>query len=123
MQAVTRASADAVRIGRAQMKLRGSELAALRGSAARACTVLRALANEVRLMLLCQLAEGEKTVGELQDSVGLSQSAVSQHLALLRARKVVSARRNGQSVRYSLASGEALAIIETLHDQFCHRSR
>jgi ArsR family transcriptional regulator, virulence genes transcriptional regulator len=105
------------------MKLRRSELAALRGSAARACTVLKALANEVRLMLLCQLAEGEKTVGELQNSVALSQSAVSQHLALLRAHKLVSARRNGQSVHYSLASGEAAAIIATLHDQFCDRSR
>jgi ArsR family transcriptional regulator, virulence genes transcriptional regulator len=105
------------------MRLRGSELAALRGSAARACAVLKALANEARLMLVCQLAEGEKTVGELQKSVGLSQSAVSQHLALLREHKLVSTRRNGQSVHYSLASGETAAIIETLHDQFCHRSR
>ena len=123
MQAVTRPSAGAVRSGRTQLKLRGSELAALRSNAARACEVLKALANEVRLMLVCQLAEGEKTVGELQDSVGLSQSAVSQHLALLREHKLVSARRNGQSVHYSLASGEAAAIMQTLHDQFCHRSR
>lgn len=95
----------------------------MRGNAARACTVLRALANQARLMLVCQLAEGEKTVGQLQKSVGLSQSAVSQHLALLREHRLVFARRNGKSVRYSLASGEAAAIIETLHDQFCGRSR
>lgn len=123
MQAVTRAPAVAAPLGRLQLKLRGSELAALRGNAARACTVLRALANQARLMLVCQLAEGEKTVGQLQKSVGLSQSAVSQHLALLREHRLVLARRNGKSVRYSLASGAAAAIIETLHDQFCHRSR
>ncbi len=123
MQAVTSPSGVAARPARARIRLRGGELTALRGSAARACTVLKALANEVRLMLVCQLAEGEKTVGQLQKSVGLSQSAVSQHLALLREHKLVSARRNGQSVHYSLASGEAAAIIATLHDQFCHRSR
>jgi ArsR family transcriptional regulator, virulence genes transcriptional regulator len=123
VQGVTSPSAAATRLARTRIRLRGGELAALRGSAARACVVLRALANEVRLMLVCQLAEGEKTVGQLQKSVGLSQSAVSQHLGLLRAHKLVSAHRNGKSVRYSLASGEAAAIIETLHDQFCHRSR
>ncbi|HEV2227438.1 MAG TPA: metalloregulator ArsR/SmtB family transcription factor [Steroidobacteraceae bacterium] len=120
---MTSPSAVAARPGRTRIRLRGGELAALRGSAARACTVLKALANEARLMLVCQLAEGEKTVGQLQKSVGLSQSAVSQHLALLREHKLVSAHRNGKSVRYALASGEAAAIIETLHDQFCPRGR
>lgn len=103
--------------------LRRTEFDALRGSAARACAVLKALANEVRLMLVCQLAEGEKTVGELQKSVGLSQSAVSQHLALLREQELVVTRREGQLIHYALSSPEAAAVIKTLHDQFCARGR
>ncbi len=120
---MTRAAANAARLAPICAALRPSELAALHSSAARACTVLKALANEVRLMLVCQLAEGEKSVGQLQQCVGLSQSAVSQHLALLREHKLVSTRRNGQSVHYALASGAAAAIIKTLHDQFCTKRR
>ena len=74
-------------------------------------------------MLVCRLSEGEKSVGELQDFVKLSQSAVSQHLALLREHKLVATRRDGQSVYYRLSSGEAAAVIKTLHDQFCARKR
>ena len=118
---MTRAAANAARLAPICAALRPSELAALHSSAARACTVLKALANEVRLMLVCKLAEGEWSVGELQSHVGLGQSAVSQHLALLREHGVVSTRRAGQSVRYSLASGQAAAVIKTLHDQFCDR--
>jgi ArsR family transcriptional regulator, virulence genes transcriptional regulator len=119
---MTRASADA-RLAPPPLALRPGELAALQSSATRACTVLKALANEVRLMLVCQLAEGEKSVSELQAFVGLSQSAVSQHLALLREHKLVATRRNGQSVHYVLASGETAALIKTLHDQFCAKRR
>jgi len=103
--------------------LRPSDLAALQSSATRACALLKALANQVRLMLVCQLAEGEKSVGELQACVGLTQSAVSQHLALLREHKLVSTRRNGQSVYYVLASREVEAVIKTLHGQFCGKRR
>ena len=120
---MTRAAANAAPPALVRMALRPSELAALHSSASRACTVLKALANEVRLMIVCQLAEGEKSVGELQKCVRLSQSAVSQHLALLREHKLVSTRRNGQSVHYALASGQAAALIKTLHDQFCVKRR
>ncbi|HXR18502.1 MAG TPA: metalloregulator ArsR/SmtB family transcription factor [Steroidobacteraceae bacterium] len=120
---MTRASANTERAAPLRVAIRGSELAALRGNATRACAVLKALANEVRLMLVCQLADGEKTVGELQQSVGLSQSAVSQHLALLREHKLVATRRDGQSIHYTLASVETAAIIKTLHEQFCARRR
>jgi DNA-binding transcriptional ArsR family regulator len=103
--------------------LHAADLAALQANATRACTLLKALSNEVRLMLICQLADGEKSVGELQEFVGLSQSAVSQHLALLREHALVRTRREGQSVFYRLASGDAAAIIKTLHDRFCGRRR
>ena len=70
-------------------------------------------------MILCQLAEGEKTVTELQTKLGLSQSALSQHLAVLRREKIVKARKEAQSVFYSLAGEEAPKVMESLHDVFC----
>jgi ArsR family transcriptional regulator, virulence genes transcriptional regulator len=117
------AAAGAARLAVVPVTLRAADLAALASNATRACALLKALANEVRLMLVCQLAEGEKSVGELQDVVALSQSAVSQHLALLRTHKLVATRRDGQSVYYRLASGAAAAVIQTLHDQYCGRRR
>lgn len=95
------------------------ELTELQANAARATEVLKVVANRVRLMLVCQLAEGPKSVNQLQCSVGLSQSAVSQHLALLREHHVVEPHRRGQSVYYVLASREVAALMKTLHDQFC----
>ena len=96
-----------------------SSLTELHDMAAHACELLKAMANEWRLMILCQLAEGEKTVGELQGILGLSQSAVSQHLAILRREKIVKSRKHAQSVSYSLAGDEAPMVMETLHDLFC----
>jgi DNA-binding transcriptional ArsR family regulator len=91
----------------------------MQGNAHRACELLKALANESRLLALCQLSQGEASVGELQAKVGLSQSALSQHLAVLRGLGIVEARRSGRSIRYSLSSREATAVIETLYRQFC----
>lgn len=71
------------------------------------------------LLILCQLADGEMSVGNLQDIVGLSQSVLSQHLAVLREKGIVSTRREAQTIFYSLASGEAAAVIKTLYQQFC----
>jgi DNA-binding transcriptional ArsR family regulator len=93
----------------------------LEKNAHRACDLLGAMANTSRLMILCQLANGEKSVSDLQPAIGLSQSALSQHLAVLRRRQLVRTRRAGQSIYYSLASGEAAAVMETLHEQFCRR--
>ena len=95
------------------------ELTELHDMASHACELLKAMANEWRLMILCQLSEGEKTVSELQSILGLSQSALSQHLAVLRREKIVSARKEAQSVYYSLAGHEATRVMETLHDLFC----
>lgn len=91
----------------------------LHDMAAHACDLLKAMANEWRLMILCQLAEGEKTVSELQALLGLSQSALSQHLAVLRREKIVKTRKQAQSVSYSLSGEEATRVMETLHDLFC----
>ncbi|NNC77088.1 MAG: winged helix-turn-helix transcriptional regulator [Woeseiaceae bacterium] len=95
------------------------ELSELHDMASHACVLLKAMANEWRLMILCQLAEGEKTVSELQAMLGLSQSALSQHLAVLRREKIVKARKQAQSVTYSLSGEEATRVMETLHDLFC----
>lgn len=102
-----------------QSTLHPRELAELQSNAERASEVLKVIANGVRLLLVCQLAEGAKSVNELQTTVGLSQSAVSQHLALLREHHVVEAHRRGQSVYYVLASKEVAALMKTLHQQFC----
>lgn len=99
------------------------ELTELHDMAAHACELLKAMANEWRLMILCQLSEGEKSVTELQNLLGLSQSALSQHLAVLRREKMVSARKDAQSVFYSLAGDEATKVMETLHDLFCGARR
>ena len=96
-----------------------ARLTELHDMAAHACELLKAMANEWRLMILCQLADGEKTVSELQSILGLSQSALSQHLAVLRRERVVSARKHAQSVSYSLAGEAAPKVMHTLHEVFC----
>src|SRR3546814_10576155 len=92
---------------------------AMRAHAADAAQLLKVLGNEKRLMLLCLLVEGERTVGELNARLDLSQSALSQHLALLRQDNLVTTRREAQSIYYSLASGPAQAIIATLTGIYC----
>jgi DNA-binding transcriptional ArsR family regulator len=88
-------------------------------SAGEATKLLRALGNERRLMILCQLVDGELSVGDLLPRVGLSQSALSQHLAVLREEGVVATRRESQSIRYRIADPAALKVIETLAEIFC----
>ncbi|MDZ3832938.1 MAG: metalloregulator ArsR/SmtB family transcription factor [Sphingopyxis sp.] len=95
------------------------DLAAFEASATRAAALLRSLANERRLMILCQLGGGELSVGELLPRVGLSQSALSQHLALLRAEGIVATRREGQSIFYRLDDPAAIGVIATLAEHFC----
>lgn len=87
--------------------------------AAEASRLLKALANEKRLMILCLLADGERTVGELNGLLDLSQSALSQHLAVLREDGLVATRRDAQSVVYSMPEGPAQRIIDVLHAQYC----
>ena len=91
----------------------------LQRSARRAAPLLKAMSNPSRLVILCQIAEGERSVGELAEAVGLSQSGISQHLAVLRRQHVVATRRDKQTVYYSLASAEVVALMATLHRVFC----
>jgi len=91
----------------------------LRDNATRATALLKTMANPSRLLILCHLAEGEKSVGELVKAVGASQSGLSQHLAILRREHVVMIRRAGQTIYYSLASVEAAALMRTLYAVFC----
>ena len=83
-----------------------------------ATDLLKAISNESRLLILCQLVHGEKTVGELENVVGLSQSALSQHLAVLRQSDLVKTRRHAQSIYYSMAGTEPRALIEALYNLF-----
>lgn len=84
-----------------------------------ASRLLTAMANRKRLLILCHLVAGELPVAELEERVGLSQSALSQHLSKLRAWGLVEGERNGQSVRYRLTSGPAREVIETLYGVYC----
>ena len=95
------------------------DLVNLQGSAKAATDLLKVMSNEWRLLILCHLAEEEKSVGDLEKELGLSQSALSQHLAVLRREKLVSTRRNAQSIYYSLVSDDVKAIMETLYSRFC----
>ncbi len=94
-------------------------IAELKVHAGQATRLLKALANESRLMILCNLAGGELTVGQLNSHVDLSQSALSQHLALLRRDGLVQTRRQAQTIFYSLVEGPAQQVIGVLHDIYC----
>ena len=91
----------------------------MRQNAAQAVRLLKSLANESRLMIMCVLAEGELSVGALNDRIALSQSALSQHLALLREQGMVTTRRESQTIYYALAQTEAIDLIQLLHDIYC----
>lgn len=93
-----------------------AELTELEASAAAATRLMKLLANEQRLILLCRLIEGECSVGDLAQYVGLAQSAASQHLAKLRAEGVVSTRREAQTIYYRLTDPAATKVIDTLCD-------
>ncbi len=95
----------------------------LQRSARRAAPLLKAMSNPSRLLILCQLAEGERSVGEIEERVGLSQSGISQHLAMLRREHVVTTRRDKQTVFYSLASQDVVELMATLHRVFCERAK
>lgn len=92
---------------------------AIKPHADKAAALLKALANEQRLMILCNLLEGPLSVGELNGRVSLSQSALSQHLGVLRDANVVTTTREAQSIRYALTSGAVSRIIEILYKEFC----
>lgn len=92
----------------------------LHASAAEASSLMKVLANPDRLILLCQLSQGEKSVGELEQDTGIQQPSLSQQLSVLREHEVVSTRREGKSIYYSIASEPALEIMHVLSQQLCN---
>jgi len=95
------------------------DIGKLQDNATKASTLLKTMANEWRLLILCHLAEKERSVSELERLIGLNQSALSQHLAVLRRENLVKTRREAQSIYYSLASEEAAQIMGTLYNLYC----
>jgi DNA-binding transcriptional ArsR family regulator len=94
-------------------------LTVLRESADLATALMKVLANPDRLMLLCQISQGEKAVGELETLTGIQQPTLSQQLTVLRESQVVKTRREGKNIYYSVSSKPALAIINVLAEQIC----
>ena len=90
-------------------------------AAIRACGLLKVLANPDRMTLLCQLTQGEHCVSELETILGIGQPTLSQQLAVLRDEELVRTRREGKQIFYSIASAEALAILQLLYELFCPR--
>jgi DNA-binding transcriptional ArsR family regulator len=91
----------------------------MRSKASAVEALLKAVANKHRLMILCELLRGERSVTALQIAIGLSQSALSQHLARLREDGLVSTRRESQTIHYSLASSEVTRLIDLLYELYC----
>jgi DNA-binding transcriptional ArsR family regulator len=91
----------------------------MEAAADRASELLKALSNRHRLLIICQLIEGERSVGDLAQFLGLRDSTVSQHLALLRKDGLVSARRDAQTIFYSIASEPAREVLTTLYRVYC----
>jgi DNA-binding transcriptional ArsR family regulator len=100
------------------MNIRGTK-----SDSARAAAFLKAVANANRLMILCELKDGERSVSALESVVPLSQSALSQHLAKLRAEGLVATRREAQTIHYALADDRIARLIDTLDALFCSNRR
>jgi DNA-binding transcriptional ArsR family regulator len=95
------------------------DINAMQEQASKATSLLGAMCNEKRLMILCQLIDGERSVNELVELVGAAQSTVSQHLGLLRRQGLIEARHDGQTHFYSLAGNDAREILGTLQSLYC----
>ncbi len=91
----------------------------MRASATRTCGMLKTLSNPDRLLLLCQISQGERCVSDLEEALEIHQPTLSQQLGVLRDEGLVSTRRDGKRIYYSMASKEALAVMQVLFDQFC----
>ena len=104
-------------------KCKVDNVEAIRDSANQACSILKLLANENRLMLLCQLTQGEKNVGELESATNIQQPTLSQQLTILRKDGIVTIRKDGKFNYYSIASDEVIQVMQTLGQLYgCNRS-
>jgi DNA-binding transcriptional ArsR family regulator len=88
-------------------------------AADQACRLLKVMSNPDRLMILCQLSQGEMRVGELEEALGVVQPTLSQQLTVLRDEALVSTRREGKNIYYQLSSPQALALMQVMYAQFC----
>ena len=95
------------------------DLDTMRASAARTCSMLKTLSNPDRLLLLCQISQGERCVSDLEGALDIHQPTLSQQLGVLRDEGLVDTRRDGKFIYYSVASKEALAVMQVLYEQFC----
>lgn len=95
------------------------DLNALHASATDACRLLKTLANPDRLLLLCQLTQAEHCVSDLESLLDIKQPTLSQQLTVLREEQLVTTRRDGKQIFYSIASKEAMAVMAVLYEQFC----
>jgi DNA-binding transcriptional ArsR family regulator len=92
---------------------------AMRAAAEEATALLKALSNRHRLLILCQLSQGERSVGQLAGVLGIRDSTASQHLALLRRDRIIAGRRDAQTVWYRIASAAALEVVQALYAAYC----
>lgn len=99
----------------------GMDIRQMRASAGDAVNLLRTLAHEDRLLLLCQLSQQEMCVSELENGLDIRQPSLSQQLGVLRREGLVDTRREGKHIFYRVSPGPALSIIHQLHDIFCHQ--
>jgi DNA-binding transcriptional ArsR family regulator len=106
-----------------RMKSVALQLSEMQTAAGEACRLMKVLANADRLMILCLLSQGEKRVGELEELLGIVQPTLSQQLTVLRDEELVTTRREGKNIYYTLSSAKALALMEVLYDQFCGSSK
>jgi DNA-binding transcriptional ArsR family regulator len=95
------------------------DLPAMRSAANQACSLMRVMSNPDRLMLLCQLAQGERRVGELEELLDIQQPTLSQQLAVLRDEALVETRREGKQIFYRITSEPVLAVLAVLYQQYC----
>lgn len=92
---------------------------ALKASAEKACKLMKVLSNPDRLLLLCQISEGEKCVTELEETLNIHQPTLSQQLTILREEGLVSTRREGKFIYYSIASPTTLEVMQVLYENYC----
>ena len=95
------------------------DLDKMKASAGNACRLMKVLSNPDRLMLLCQLSQSEKRVGELEEILGIMQPTLSQQLAVLRDESLVETRREGKQIFYRITSDTVLAVLAVLYQQYC----
>jgi DNA-binding transcriptional ArsR family regulator len=110
-----------IEVASIERTMRPTDAERMADKAKRAADFLKALAHESRLMILCILSQGEKSVSELEELLSLRQPTVSQQLARLRADGLVTTRRDGKTIHYSLASDEARVVVGAVYEMFCER--